>query len=99
MAILPQNHLKYKMMEVLEKTFTKKPFKKKLNKPRRSFIAVDVWRAEFGPVSERAVYDIYSQKFNVELHNMQKYSFQHCVNALRKLEDPDYKSSELEGYN
>lgn len=59
-------------------------------KPRKRFIAVDVWQTQFGPVSERAVYDIYSQKFNVELHNMKKYSFPHCVNALRQLEDPDY---------
>jgi hypothetical protein len=41
-------------------------------------------------VSERAIYDIYSQKFNVELHNMKKYSFSQCVNALRLLEDPTY---------
>ena len=63
---------------------------KRKRKPRKRFIAVDVWQKQFGPVSERAVYDIYSQKFNVELHNMKKYSFPHCVNALRKLEDPDY---------
>lgn len=64
--------------------------KPKNKKPRKRFIAVDVWQSKFGPVSERAVYDIYSQKFNVELYNMKKYSFPHCVNALRTLEDPDY---------
>ena len=65
--------------------------KRKVNKkPRKRFIAVDVWQSKFGPVSERAVYDIYSQKFNVELHNMKKYSFSQCVNALRLLEDPTY---------
>ena len=58
----------------------------KKRRPRKRFIAVDVWQTKFGPVSERAVYDIYAQKFNVELHNMKKYSFPHCVNALRKLE-------------
>lgn len=62
----------------------------KKRKPRKRFIAVDVWQSQFGPVSERAVYDIFSQKFNIETHNMRKYSFPHCVNALRKLEDPDY---------
>ena len=55
-------------------------------KPRKRFIAVNVWQKRFGPVSERAVYDIYAQKFGVELHNMKKYSFTHCVTALRKIE-------------
>ena len=65
--------------------------KRKSNKKtRKRFIAVNVWQKQFGPVSERAIYDIYSQKFNVELHNMKKYSFSQCVNALRLLEDPTY---------
>ena len=69
----------------------KVPSKKRSNKkPRKRFVAVNVWQTKFGPVSERAVYDIYSQKFNVELHNMKKYSFSQCVNALRLLEDPTY---------
>lgn len=69
----------------------KVPSKKRTNKkPRKRFVAVSVWQKKFGPVSERAIYDIYSQKFNVELHNMKKYSFSHCVNALRLLEDPAY---------
>jgi hypothetical protein len=63
---------------------------KKAKKARKKFLEVDVWRSQFGPVSERAVYDIYSQKFNVESHNMKKYSFPHCVNALRLLENPEY---------
>lgn len=68
--------------------------KTKKKKRRRRFIDVDVWRSQFGIVSERAIYDIYAQRFNVELHNMKKYSFPHCVNALRKLEDPDYIAPE-----
>ena len=64
-------------------------------KPRKRFIAVDVWQKQFGPVSERAVYDIYAQRFGVELHNMKKYSFTHCVTALRKLET-DLLESESE---
>lgn len=68
--------------------------KKTNKKSKRRFKAVDVWRAEFGPVSVRAIYDLYSQKFNVETQNMKKYSFQECVNALRKLEDPEYISPE-----
>lgn len=63
---------------------------KKNKKPRKRFTAVDIWQKSFGPVSERAVYDLYSQKFNVESHNMKSYSFSHCVNALRLLEDPEY---------
>ena len=68
----------------------KKVVSKKTRRPRKRFVAVDVWQTKFGPVSERAVYDLYSQKFNVELHNMKKYSFPHCVNSLRSLEDPEY---------
>lgn len=75
-----------------------KPVRKK-KKARKKFIAVDVWRSQFGPVSERAIYDIYAQKFNVELHNMRKYSFPHCVNALRKLEDPTYEAPGYGGKN
>lgn len=61
---------------------------------RKRFIAVNVWQTEFGPVSERAIYDIYAQKFGVELHNMKKYSFTHCVTALRKLEEDLLDSQE-----
>lgn len=67
--------------------------KEKFNKKRRKkkhFLAVNLWQKEFGEVSVKAVYDIYSQKFNVDPKNMKKYSFPHCVNALRKLEKPDY---------
>ena len=82
---MPHNPLIKHKME------NKVPSKKRSNrKPRKRFIAVDIWQKRFGPVSERAVYDIYSQKFNVELHNMKKYSFSQCVNALRLLEDPTY---------
>lgn len=70
----------------------KKNFKGRKKRPRKRFLAVDVWQTQFGPVSERAVYDVYAQKFNVESHNMRKYSFPDCVNSLRKLEDPTYKA-------
>lgn len=66
--------------------------KKRNKKNRKRFVAVDVWQSEFGPVSVRAVFDVYAQKFNVETYNMKKYSFSQCVNALRGLEDPDYIS-------
>jgi hypothetical protein len=67
---------------------------KKNKQPRKRFVAVDVWQTKFGPVSERAVYDVYAQAFGVALYNMKKYSFQHCVTALRKL-DIDRKEVEL----
>lgn len=59
-------------------------------KKQKRFIAVDVWRSHFGIVSVRAIYDIYADKFQVEQHNMQKHSLSKCIDALRKLEDPDY---------
>lgn len=59
---------------------------------KKRFLQVDVWQRAFGEVSVKAIYDIYSQKFNVEPRNMRKYQFPHCVNALRKLEDPEYES-------
>ena len=72
----------------------------KTKRKKKRFIAVDVWRSKFGPISVKAIYDIYAQKFNVEYYNMKKYSFQHCINALRKLEDPSYISpQELEVNN
>lgn len=61
-------------------------------KKRKRFIAVDVWQTQFGPVSERAVYDVFAQTFGIETHNLKKYSFPDCVNALRKLEDPTYQA-------
>ena len=83
---MSQNPLTKNKME------NKVPSKKKKSnkKPRKRFTDVDVWQTKFGPVSERAVYDIYSQKFNIELYNMKRYSFSQCVNALRLLEDPTY---------
>ncbi len=65
--------------------------KNKKKKSRKRFIAVDVWRNQFGPVSVRAIFDVYAQQFNVEIRNMKDYSLQHCINSLRLLENPDYK--------
>lgn len=59
-------------------------------KKRQKFLEVDVWKKEFGPVAVRAVYEVFQTKFNVERHNMKKYSFSHCVDELRALEDPTY---------
>lgn len=70
-------------------TITKKTSKGNKNQKKR-FLEVDLWQKAFGEVSVKAIYDIYSQKFNVDPRNMKKYKFSHCVNLLRKLEDPEY---------
>jgi hypothetical protein len=57
---------------------------KKVRRPRQMYKDVDVFRSTFGPVSEKAVYDVFQTTFKVEKHNMRKYSFSHCVQALRK---------------
>lgn len=59
-------------------------------KRRKKFLDVDVWQKEFGIVSVRAIFDVFSQRFQIELSEMKNYSFTHCVSALRKLEDPNY---------
>ena len=53
-------------------------------KSRKKFLDVDPFRSKFGPASEKAIYDVFQTVFNVEDHNMRKYSFPHCVQALRK---------------
>jgi len=65
-------------------------------KVRKKFIDVDVWRSQFGPVSVRAIYEVYAQTFGVEIHNMKRYSLSQCINALRKVEDPDYEEPQDE---
>lgn len=60
-------------------------------RPRKRFLDVDVWRAKFGPVSVKAIYDVYCQKFNQEVHSKDQRSFRHCLNSLRKLDNPDYE--------
>jgi hypothetical protein len=65
---------------------------KKAKTDKKRFLGVDVWRTHFGPISVRAIYDVYAQKFNVEPHNMKNYKLTTCINALRKLEDPSYEA-------
>ena len=62
---------------------------------RRSFLEVDVWRNHFGTVSVTAIYDVFMRRFNVEKHNMKNYDFSHCVEELRKLEDPNYIEGDM----
>ena len=61
-------------------------------RPRRRFLEVDVWRSRFGPMSVKAIYDVYSTKFNTEIYYKNQKTFTNCVNALRKLDNPDYIS-------
>lgn len=60
-----------------------------------NFIDVDVWRTQFGSTSVSAIFSVYSKRFGVSpktmKHDQRRYSFQHCLNALRKLENPSYE--------
>jgi len=57
---------------------------------KKGFLDVDVWQNQFGPVSVKAIYSIFAEKFGVKPENKEKHTFSHCVNSLRRLEDPDY---------
>jgi hypothetical protein len=65
--------------------------KKNKGSQKKQFLAVDVWRSQFGVISVKAIYEIFSAKFGVDQSKIRDYSFTHCVNALRRLEDPTYK--------
>ena len=56
----------------------------------RRIIAVDVWRSSFGEHSVNAIYKLHAQLFEIDRADMRKYTFAHCVDALRSLEDPTY---------
>ena len=65
----------------------------KTNKPKKyraRYLAVNVWQTFFGPISVAAVYDVFSQKLNMPYRDVKRLDFTHCVDTLRKLEDPDY---------
>ena len=70
--------------------------KKRSGKRRKKYISVDLWRSSFGPVSVSAIFNIYSQKFNVPVHELKNHSFQKCIDSLRLLENPDYISPNRE---
>ena len=53
---------------------------------RKKFTDVDVWQKVFSPISEQAVYDVYSKKYNIEEKDMYKHNFTKCVEALRNLD-------------
>jgi len=57
-------------------------------------VSVDVWASSFGEVAEAAIIALYAKTFGVSRKNMDKYDFRHCVNSLRKKEDPSYEIPE-----
>lgn len=61
------------------------------NKKRSTFTSVDLWQKEFSRVSVAAVFAVFEKTFNIESSQMNKHSFQHCLESLRCLEKPDYK--------
>ncbi len=63
---------------------------KRYYKPRARYIAVDLWQTNFGETSVDAVMYLYAKKFNINQRNIKKYNFSHCLNTLRKIEDPEY---------
>ncbi len=71
------------------------PFSRGAKKRFRA-ISVDVWRSRFGAHSVAAIFDVYSQYFNIPSQTMKKnqkrYTFSFCLNALRKVENPEYES-------
>ena len=70
-----------------------KELKKK--RTRKLFAQVDVFQTHFGSISVTAIYDVFMQKFNIEKSKLKNYSFSHCVEELRKLEDPEYKEGDM----
>jgi len=64
---------------------------KKIKKRGLGFIiGVDVWRKEFGYHSVEAILKLYSQEFDVRRSDIRSRDFSKCIDALRKLEKPDY---------
>lgn len=60
------------------------------NRRIERIIAVDVWRPTFGEHSVNAIYKLHAELFKIKREDMRKYSFTHCVDAIRLLEDPNY---------
>lgn len=61
----------------------------KKTKSKKRFLQVDVWQKHFGSVSVRAIHEIYIQKFGA---SEKRESLSHCINSLRRLEDPTYQN-------
>jgi hypothetical protein len=62
---------------------------------RKLFSKVDVFQTHFGQISVTAIYDVFMQEFGIEKSKMKNFSFSHCVEALRKLENPEYKKGDM----
>lgn len=64
-------------------------------KSRKQFLQVDPFQVYFGAISVVAVYDVFQRTFKIEKHKMKNYSFSHCVEELRKMQDPEYKTGDM----
>ena len=71
--------------------FSKRPTRDELPM-RRRYKQVNVWKSTFGPIAVVAVFDVYAQAFNITFKEARKLQFTHCLELLRKLEDPSYIS-------
>lgn len=69
---------------------TQKRRKRSEETPWLRYKGVNVWKTKFGTTAVAAVFDIYSQRFDIPLREARRLDFNHCVDALRKLEDPSY---------
>ncbi len=61
---------------------------KKKRKPR--YIAVDIWRKEFGPISVAAIFEVFSNKTQIPIGKVKKMNFNTIVDTMRQWEDPEY---------
>ena len=70
-----------------------KELKKK--RTRKSFAQVDAFQTHFGAISVTAIYDVFQKEFKIEKSKLRNFSFSHCVEKLRELQDSEYKKGDL----
>ena len=68
---------------------------RKTNNGSPGFLDVDVFRTEFGIVSEKAIYSVFQKTFNIPMREMYKYKFQECVKRLRDFKQPGWNKGGL----
>ena len=64
-------------------------------KKKNRFVAVDVWRSEFGEPSVKAIFELYRVHTNCTQEELKQTSLREAVDYLRKLEKPDYESKNI----
>jgi hypothetical protein len=55
---------------------------------KNNFTGVDVWRPSFGPVSVKAIYELYRTKTNCSQKEFDHVSFREMVEYLRTQGNP-----------